>query len=392
MEFTEILPSPPLYRKWVAIFFLAAAMERKIWVRTMGSALYPNLYVLLVGPPGIGKGQAIYLGEGLLREVPDLVVGPSDMTSASLIDALNEAVRRVLMKGDPPYLEFNSLTVVSRELGVLIPGWETSLMNNLTDIYDGFTVDQKRRGKDVRIKILAPQINLLGACTPGYLSQVIPAGAWDQGFLSRTILVYSGDRKQTDPFAEEAMAELTGRQRNDLLHDLKSVAAEIGQMSFTKPAVNAIKEWMKAGCPPEPSHQKLQNYNSRRLAHVLKLCMISSMSVTSDKIITLEHFRVALGWLVEAENYMPDIFKSMVTGGDSNAMEEAWNFAWLLYAKEKKPISEHRIVHFLRERVPAHSVMQVLQVMVKARMLEINISGNNFNGYTPRSKADRMEA
>jgi len=38
-------------------------------------------------------------------------------------------------------------------------------------------------------------------------------------------------------------------------------------------------------------------------------------------------------------------------------MEETWNYVWTLYGKEKKPISEHRIVHFLRERVPAHSVL-----------------------------------
>ena len=48
IDYTEIVPSPPLLRKWVAISFVAAAVERKVWVRTMGSALYPNLYTILV--------------------------------------------------------------------------------------------------------------------------------------------------------------------------------------------------------------------------------------------------------------------------------------------------------------------------------------------------------
>src|SRR5262245_64254972 len=122
------------------------------------------------------------------------------MTGASLIDALNESVRRLVLIGDPPYVEFNSLTIISRELGVLIPSWEPTLLNNLTDIYDGQMVDQKRRGRDLRVKILCPQINLLGATTPSYLNQVMPPGAWDQGFISRTILVYSGDRTYRDPF------------------------------------------------------------------------------------------------------------------------------------------------------------------------------------------------
>lgn len=391
VDYTEVLPSPALFRRWVAIFFVAAAVERKIWVRTMGSPLYPNLYTILVGPPGIGKGVAIHPAEKLLREVPELHVGPSDLTTASMIDALNESVRRVItISAREPYLEFNSLTVISRELGVLIPAWETSLMNNLTDIYDGFTVDQKRRGKDLRIKIKDPQINLLGACTPSFLNEVLPAGAWDQGFLSRTLLIYSGDRISRDPFSDEGATALTARIYNDLLHDLKSIATEIGQMSFTTPAAAAIKAWVKGGCQPAPTHQKLQYYNSRRLAHLLKLCQISSISRSNSKVIGLEHYSEALNWLMEAERYMPDIFKSMVSGGDSSAMEEAWNYVWLLYAKENKPIAEHRIVHFLRERVPAHSIMRVLEIMVRGRMLEVSIEGNGFQGYKPTTREARL--
>ena len=390
LDYTEIVPSPPLFRKWAAIAYVAAALERKVWVRTMGSSLYPGLFTFLVGPPGIGKGQAIHPGERILREIPELHVGPSDMTAASLIDALNESVRRIILKGNPPLLEFNSLIVISRELGVLVPAWESTLMNNLTDIYDGFTVDQKRRGKDLRIKINAPQINLLGACTPGYLNEVMPSGAWDQGFISRTIMVFCGERVIRDPFVDESTAQLSTRLHADLLADMKTMVSATGVMAFTTPAAQAIKAWIKNGCPPEPTHAKLQFYNARRIAHLLKLCMIASMSRSNDKVITIENYTEALNWLIEVERYMPDIFKSMTNGGDSNAMEEAWNYVWTLYSKENKPIAEHRIVHFLRERVPAHSVMRVLEVMVKSRMVQINVTPSGFNGYKPTSREERL--
>ena len=389
IEYTEILPSPPLLRKWAAISFVAAALERKVWVRSMGSNLYPNLYTFLVGPPGVGKGVAINAGERILREVPNLVVGPTDMTAASLIDALNDAVRRIILRGDTPFVEFNSLIVLSRELGVLIPAWETSLMNNLTDIYDGFTVEQKRRGKDLKIKIVNPQINLLGACTPSYLNDVMPAGAWDQGFISRSILVYSGDKTSRDPFAEETQSAYATRMYTDLLHDLKTISNEYGKLSFSTPAVAAIKAWVSNGLKPEPGHSKLQSYNARRLGHLLKLCIVSSLSKRNDKIITIEDYSEALNWLIEAETHMPDIFKAMTSGGDSSHMEETWNYVWSIYSKEKKPIPEHRIVHFLRERVPAHSVMRVIEIMVKSNMLEIALNGAVV-GYKPRSQTERL--
>ena len=71
LEYTEILPSPPLLRKWAAISYVAAAMERKMWVRTMGADLYPNLYTFLVGPPGVGKGVALHAGEHL-KDLPPI--------------------------------------------------------------------------------------------------------------------------------------------------------------------------------------------------------------------------------------------------------------------------------------------------------------------------------
>ena len=49
------------------------------------------------------------------------------------------------------------------------------------------------------------------------------------------------------------------------------------------------------------------------------------------------------------------------------------------------------MVHFLRERVPAHSVMRVLEVMVKSRMFEIVITDNQFQGYRPTSRTQRLD-
>lgn len=390
LEYTEILPSPVLLRRWAAISFVAAAMERKTWVRTMGSDLYPNLYTFLVGPPGVGKGVAIAAGERIIREVPDLKIGPTDMTAAALIDALNEAVRQIVLLQNPePFVQFNSMMVISRELGVLIPVWDSAFMNNLTDIYDGCTIEQKRRGKDLMIRIVNPQVNLLGACTPSYLNEALPPGAWDQGFISRSLLIYSGERMTRDPFAEEG--NLQASLHADLLHDLKSIASEYGRLSFTADAAAAIKAWVAGNCAPEPAHMRLQSYNARRLSHLLKLCMVASLSKRSDKLITLDDYAEAFNWLLEAEVHMPDIFKAMVSGGDSNAMEETWNYVWTVYGKERKPVGEHRVIHFLRERVPAHSVMRVLEVMVKSRMLQIEIVDNSFQGYKPSSRQQRLE-
>jgi hypothetical protein len=103
-------------------------------------------------------------------------------------------------------------------------------------------------------------------------------------------------------------------------------------------------------------------------------------------IISLGHYNTALDWLLEAEQYMPDIFKSMSTGGDAKAIEECWYYCFQIYAKKKDPVPEAKLIQFLQERVPAHSVERVLAVMVKAglfKTVDVNKIGVC---YVPREK------
>lgn len=204
-DYTKGHPSPPIFRKWAAITAVAGALERKLWVRTMGSNLYPNMYVIFVAPPGVGKTIAISTTERLWRGLEDHYVAPTSITKAALIDSLNDAKRRVMLGAQiPPYTEFNSLKIVAGELGVLIPMYDNDFMNTLTGIYDGYPYAERRRSKDLKLGIDAPQLNILGATTPSYLNAFMPEGAWDQGFISRTILVYSAQQERKDLFAELA--------------------------------------------------------------------------------------------------------------------------------------------------------------------------------------------
>src|SRR5882762_3010598 len=82
VEQTAGLESPEIFRKWTAISAIASAMEQKTWMTTW-SPIYPNLYVFLVGRPGVGKSRTIGQGRKLLEELPDLHVAPTSMTMAS---------------------------------------------------------------------------------------------------------------------------------------------------------------------------------------------------------------------------------------------------------------------------------------------------------------------
>ncbi len=373
IQHTSNLPSPELFRKWSAISCIVSALERKVWITAMGSALYPTMYTILVAPPGVGKTVVTSIVQKMLKELPDHHVAASSVTKASLIDDLKDAERTIIRPQDTPsQVTFNSLQVVANELGVLIPSYENDFMNVLTDIYDGHGYSERRRTRDTNFSLDRPQINLLAATTPAYLNNMLPDGAWDQGFLSRTMLVYSGQRILISPFSKLGNQEATYKV---LLSDLKAIGRLYGEIKFTPEAAEALVAWHMSGGEPTPDHPKLHNYLTRRTAHMLKLCMAASVSAGETKTISIENYQTALGWLIELEHYIPDIFKSMQSGGDSKAIEDTWYMAMKLYAAHKKPIEERILVQYLQQRVPAHAIDYILSSMVKGGALkETNVN------------------
>ena len=99
IRFTEILHSPKIFRHWTALSLISMVMERKVWARTKGANLYPNLYVILTAPPGIGKSFVLSLAERMLRAVPHIHVAPSSLTTASMIDTLVLSKRQLTAPG-----------------------------------------------------------------------------------------------------------------------------------------------------------------------------------------------------------------------------------------------------------------------------------------------------
>ncbi len=387
VEWSQLLPAPDLYRKWTAYAALAGALERKVWIKTAKGILYPHLYTILVGPPGVGKTILTAPVERFWGTLKEHHLAPSSTTKAALMDALNEARRIVVRVGEtPPTYEFNSLLVNSNELGVLLPAYDNEFMNTLTDMWNAGPYRERKRGNQLKIEIPRPQLNLLAATSPSYLNGVLPEGAWDQGFMSRCILVYSGENVRRSLFAElETNEEL---ERN-LIADLDIISKQFGLLRFTTEARDMIEAWDAAGPPPTPDHPRLLGYNSRRLEHVLKLTMLECLGETNDRVIEAKHFDRARDNLIEVEAYVPDIFKAMRNGGDANAIRDAFHYVLEYNMKAGKMMPEHMLVEFVQNRVPAHSVIRVIELMVKGKMLAIKFDPKvSQNFYQARDKKD----
>lgn len=368
---TEHEISPEIFRKWAAICTVACALERKTWLTTT-KILYPNLFVFLVAPPAVGKavlGWSRACVQGLKGTGGEKThyVASLDLSRASFADELSEARRDLVipgMKGEDPTSQFYSLSILHEELGVLFSAYEQDFMSVLTHVYDCREFSEKKR-HGTKIQLDHVQANICGAVQPAYLKEVIPEIAWEQGFMSRVIMVYSADKIKKPLFADQPKTRL-----KHLVKRLTPISRLYGEFKFTPNAAELLIRNYEADWPPEPEHYRLQYYNGRRTVHILKLAMVASASENDKLAIHKRHIQRAMDWLYEAEDVMPEIFKSMASSGSQgDILRDTLDWARTKFILDDGPIPEHEVVAFLSERMEAVRVQATLNVMVASRLL-----------------------
>ena len=196
-------------------------------------------------------------------------------------------------------------------------------------------------------------------------------------------MIFSGETALVDIFGDDDLADT---HYDDLKSDIREIAGLMGAFTFDPEPRTVIREWHLRGGEPKPTHPKLVHYNTRRSAHLLKLCMVSSASRSSDLKITLEDYHRALGWLLEAEAIMPDIFKALGASSDGKVIEEAYHYLFKVFMANKEPIAEHRLVNFLSERVPAYNVLRIIDIMERAGQIEKSLTNAGLPAWRPKPK------
>lgn len=339
---------------------VAAVLEQKVWADT-GGVIYPNLYTFLVGNPGLGKSRAIIAASSIIRDaLPEIHFGSTSMTRASLSDHMNEAKRFI---HNIPYapIEYNSLVAVADEFSAMMPEYDTHLVASLVEFYDVNPYSEGRRVANIRIKIAKPQLNILSGSTPSNLIHTLKEYVWEQGLMSRVIMVYADDRPIIDVFNEPKRDK-----PNHLIHDIKIINALMGEFKATEAFGRAMHNWKLLKMQPEPGHPKLRHYNTRRWAHALKLSMVANVDRCGDLLLDVQDFNRAMTWLLDAESRMPLIFQVGSVAPDARVMDEVCFFI----KQHKGAVAEHLIVRFISERVPAYTINNVMNALQNSRMIK----------------------
>ena len=198
IEYTSGSEPPLSYHTWVGISIIAGALQRRCKLQWGFECIYPNMYVILVGPSGRArKGVALGLGKDILAST-GIAMSSEAITKEALIRAMRGSITN--FQGADGIIKFHcSITAFSEELSVFLGQNDIKFLANLTDWYDSkdkWTYETKGSGTD---ELQGVCFNLLGATAPDWLQSMLPQEAVGGGFTSRVIFIVEDKKGKTVP-------------------------------------------------------------------------------------------------------------------------------------------------------------------------------------------------
>jgi hypothetical protein len=323
MELTENSEPPVLYRKWTAISTIASALQRKVKI-CLGLSLtvYPNLYIVLVGPPSTGKGTAMGYAKDIIKEIPSIRIAAESVTLQSLIRRMKEVNLTDVdpLTGKQHY--HSSMTIFSEEFTVFLGFNNHELISALCNWYDcgdKWTYDTIKRDKE---EVFGVWVNILGGTTPNAIQASFPPEAIGGGLSSRIIFVNEEKKNKLVIFPAATAAEIELQQY--LIRDLEQISLMSGQMQYTEAALSYYADWcIEADQTPPFQDQKFDGYMGRRRNHLNSLAMICSASRKNSLLIDEDDLKRAAKLLSEVEVKMGTIFKGIGSSDISTLINDA---------------------------------------------------------------------
>lgn len=286
--------SPDSFIIWSAISLIGAALKGNVYFETGVYTLYPNQFIVLVGPPGVGKGTAMNLVKGL-----------SDIVKPTPVNILSDRITAEKIIEDiaagwqaPASLKNNQIVIgaadhncllFSEEIRVLL-GASEWMLEFLEVAWSQKTFDYKTKNKG-SIAITDMCFSLLAASVPDFLRNVRQEASMviTGGFSSRCLFIYAENPSKDLPWPEPLQKNKTSKILYDkLANDLLEISRLRGEFQVSTAARVMFEKFLitnrKAASDDEV--EAIVNFRARMKAHTLKLAMVLSVSRCDDLIIS----------------------------------------------------------------------------------------------------------
>lgn len=246
VSYVEESESPRDFWIWAGLFCISSALQRRVWLPYGMDPLYPNLYIMIIAPPGrCRKGAPVSFAKKILGDkgvqVPVFVDSPTKRALTKFLHEIGKTSNFSYTdkNGEKQYIQQSPLALVSKELSSFLAVDPKSMIEILTDLFDPHDVWEYKTSEKGTDKLYGPTLTCLFASTPSWIALNLPEGAVGGGFTSRFIVVPGTDKYKFVPFPTQGDAQLYSM----LVADLARIRSLVGEFEWGPRAKERFEQW-----------------------------------------------------------------------------------------------------------------------------------------------------
>lgn len=272
--------TPQSWLWWSFATCISAAAGNNYHLTTLkGDLVYkPNLYVMLLGDSGLGKGFPINRAKLLVSkaDVTRVVAGRSSIQAI-----IKELATSKSKEGKVPITDSRGF-IVNGELSTAIIQDPDSL-TVLTDLYDGhynpeWTNLLKGDGAE---KLKNPYITALFGSSPAHFYDSIPQANIEGGYIGRNLIIYEEKRSQDVDLLDDGEVKAEGDKFDNYITPkyvphLVKIGSMQGKLVPSQDAKNLFNSWRRQWRAAQ-TYDKT-GFMNRVPDHVLKVSMCLCLS------------------------------------------------------------------------------------------------------------------
>lgn len=335
--------APTSFNVWAAISVISAVLKRHVWIHRGHYKIYPNQYIVFVGPPGVGKGSAIHPAHAFIREHnPPLANYFTDrVTAPKMVEKLADGFPSFSMIGGQliPMKEASAI-IQAAELATFL-GSSDWMLTFLCDTWDRgeFEYDTKGKGTNV-VKDMC--VSLIGGCVPDFIRELNKDSgrAISGGFTARTLFIFANDKSKQIVWPMGFDATPQGLQlKKDLADDLETISRIRGEYKWTNSAKILFERAYKTIVTNDDDSDVVRHFKARQPVHYMKVAMCFAAATRDDLVID----DYAIGMSVQLVNGVLNTLDVTFRGVGESSLAEA-TARIQIYIEKKGLVSKAQLV------------------------------------------------
>lgn len=278
LDQTRRAESPKSFMVWSGLTAVSAIVNNKVWIDKGGLYnLYPNIYVMLIGPSGLRKSFPPMVMRRLVAMVGNTRIIAGRSSVQQIISKLSKATAlpgKGIIKDAIGYINAGELaTSLVRDQDAL---------TLLTDLHDGnYNKEWSYNLKSGTDELKNICITMVGAINPELFGDFISQKEIGGGFIARNFLIYETRRSQKD-----ALLRKKDKDEIDyavLVDHLMKITKLHGEFEIQEDAMVLYEDWYEA-FDPESMDDRTGSAN-RIHDQILKVAMLLALCERDDSLV-----------------------------------------------------------------------------------------------------------